>query len=154
MIANPWFKLLFGWTRGKIDETSERFRYFSRDPSASWRRMLVSQPPMMMRYCLGYDSWCYNPNRLKPGQAMRFSDLECADCLLVANKVFELTDHHELKGNHLWSEVEYGNQVKVMSRAEAGGMLLGMKMTAKSGSEDFRGEALQSFLRRARKMSE
>ncbi|KAK5710181.1 hypothetical protein LTR17_019124 [Elasticomyces elasticus] len=108
----------------------------------------------MMRYCLGYDDWCYNPRRLKPDQAMRFSDLECTDCLLVANDVFKLTDDHEFKGNHLWSEVEYGNQVKVMSRAEAGGILLGMKMIAKSGSEGFREEALQSFLRRERKRSE
>ncbi|KAK3642269.1 hypothetical protein LTR56_010846 [Elasticomyces elasticus] len=120
MIANPWFKLLFGWTRGKTDETSERFRYFSREPSASWRRMLVSQPPRMMRYCLGYDEWCYDPKRLKPGQGMRFSDLECADCLLVANDVYKLTEEHEFKGKHLWSEVEYGSQVMLMPQARAG----------------------------------
>ncbi|KAK5715322.1 hypothetical protein LTR17_016838 [Elasticomyces elasticus] len=129
MIANPWFKLLFGWTRGTFDETSERLRYFARDPSASWRR---------------------DRRQLKPGQAMRFSDLECADCLRYTDAC-DLSYDCDLKGDHIWTEVEYGNQVKVMSRADAGGVLLGMKVIAKSGSEGFREEALQSLLRRERK---
>ncbi|KAK4951993.1 hypothetical protein LTR10_009913 [Elasticomyces elasticus] len=123
VIGNPWVDDLVKWARGTANSSFVEGRGALAHPWASWRRMLVCQPPVLSQSCLGRGIWCNRKlDDADVPRALRFQDLVCKTCLPKGLAGNNFCDNHII-GRYQWRTVQCGNEVKRIVRPKGSWLL-------------------------------